>query len=610
MAEQTAEEAYAKARRVSFPPWESFLRGLRAALDAYLATAKLRAPAELYIHMLGVAVKSYEEEFINLPPIGSGHHRANRDFYNQRIRQGNDQEATLDRFTRQFLTGFLYLLQSLPSFRDAPQPFTLPITDLVKDRYGLFQKLQTYMPGDAVETLLKVRVPYGILPDEDRFRHTWIIAPSGTGKTTLIENLINCDLARVGRGEASVFVMDSQNEMIPRLAAMKEFHEDGPLKGKLIVLEPSADFPLALNLFDNQLEDIDQLSSDDRAVLYASSLEMADFVMSGLLGATLTSKQKGIFRYISQALQVIPDATILTFADMLLPGGYDRYARWIRTLHPYTVKFYETRFNSPSFTSTKEEILWRLDTIMSDTTFRLMFSHPQNKFNLDQGLQSAKVICVNTNSGLLSTEGSSNLGRYFLALLLQATQRRMLIDKENRLPTFCYIDEANEYIANEPKMATLLDKARKQKVGFILAHLRMANIVNSDVADALANCRTKIAAQNQTDASYLAKLFRVEPEFLSQAPRYHFAVNTGGPTVMAGCPPSPFKLDATPAQLAAFRDDMRKRFTAPPEAPAPEHAGPTTDGGVIDPARDAQVRPNPARGFAKPADESDAATDW
>ena len=336
---------------------------------------------------------------------------------------------------------------------------------------------------------------------------------------------------------------------------------------------------------------------------------MADFVMSGLLGADLTAKQKGIFRYISQALQVIQDATIHTFAELLSDNGYAKYRPYIENLDPYTVQFFETRFQSPTFRATKEEIFWRLDTIMSNTTFRRMFSHPKNKFNLYDELQSSKIICINTKIGLLKKEGTEIFGRYFLAMLLQATERRMLIDRSKRLPTFCYIDECHDYIADEPKMASLLDKARKQKVGFVLAHQRLANIKNPDVLDALGNVRTKIASRNQTDAAYLSKLFHTTPEFLSQAPEYHFAVNYGRQSLLVQCPPSPFEAAATPQQLAAFRNSMRARFCVP--AAAPPAKAPAIGAPVVDPIRDGDIRVKPRRTPPKPrVEDSDAPTDW
>ena len=55
---------------------------------------------------------------------------------------------------------------------------------------------------------------------------------------------------KVARGEASVFVMDSQNELVPSISRLARFAPDGDLHGKLIYLEYHPEYPLALNIFD------------------------------------------------------------------------------------------------------------------------------------------------------------------------------------------------------------------------------------------------------------------------------------------------------------------------------------------------------------------------
>lgn len=396
------------------------------------------------------------------------------------------------------------------------------------------------------------------IDEEARFQHTWICSPSGTGKTTLLENLIVHDLEKVMRDQATIIVIDSQNEMIPRLASLVP-----PDTDKFVLLEPDPDYPLALNLFDNQ------------AIDYSSSLELADFVMTSLLGADLTAKQAGIFRYLSQALQVIPNATIHTLKDLLQDGGYDLYRDNIATLDPYTVDFFETRFAHQKgvknvFDSTRSELLWRLDTVMSDPNFRKMFSHARNRVNLSQLINEHKLICINTNYNLLKAQGVEVFGRFVIAMLLQATMQRMT--QTHKKPVYVYIDECHDYIADEPKIAQLLDRARKQRVAFTLSHQRMTSIRNSDVIDALANTRVKYIARSQTDASYLAKLLRIEPEQLMQLPKYYFAFNEGGGTHIL--PNTPSKID-TMQRSSNYKEHqriMRERYCAPPEEPRPTSA--------------------------------------
>lgn len=598
-----------QASKEPFPTPAQFIENFDATLKEELRQAGI-APLlpELHVRFLDAVRRMYASSalFATHPDV-PGHFSSVNDVtqsvLSTRLQLLKDPRATLDKATAALKLFAKNYISTMPeSVRVQPrgvilppQPFTVAISSLITERsydeylsypltdatplFDRIARVKQTDKGETIRTLTKESfeylkplyvdypIPYGGLPDEARFQHQWVVAPSGTGKTTLLETLINTDLQRVARGEASVFIMDSQNELIPKLASMAIFHKGGALEGKLVVLEPDPDHPLALNIFDNQLGDLSRFSTEDRENLYTSSLEMADFIMSGLLGADLTAKQKGIFRYITQALQVIPDATIHTFADLLTEEGYERHREHILTLDAYAVDFFERRFNTQQFRATKEEIYWRLDAIMSNTTFRRMFSHPKNKLNLFEELQGAKVICVNTKLGLLKKEGTEIFGRYFLAMLLQATERRMLIDRNKRLPTFCYIDECHDYIADEPRMASLLDKARKQRVSFTLAHQRLANIRNSDVLDALANVRVKYAARNRTDAATLSKLMSLTPEQLAATPEYHFYFHAGDrPPILVTCPPDVLARGgtATAAQREAFRIQMRDRYSAPP----------------------------------------------
>ncbi len=107
-------------------------------------------------------------------------------------------------------------------------------------------------------------------PQDVRFEHQWVIAPSGTGKTTLLQTQIVEDLERVQRGECSIIVIDSQNELIPKIARLKLFARGQPLDGKLVVIEPDPDYPPALNVLDIGLS---ELSTRDRYRMQAEALE-------------------------------------------------------------------------------------------------------------------------------------------------------------------------------------------------------------------------------------------------------------------------------------------------------------------------------------------------
>jgi len=414
-------------------------------------------------------------------------------------------------------------------------------------------------------------VPFSF--DEIRFRHQWIVAPSGSGKTQLLKAQIAADLPKVGRGEASIVVMDSQGTqpgtLVGDLIRLNLFAPGGALEDRLVFLEPDPTHPLALNLFDFGLDQMESMTERERRAYLTSAIDLAEFIINGLVGAEQTPMMKGISRYIIQALMVIPDATIETFRDLMAKGGYEKYRDYIATLDDYTRDFFETRFNAQQYEQSKAGIFWRLDTMMADPTFREMFLNPRNKLDLAKELNAGKVIVVNTDRELLKPDGTEAFGRFILAKLMMATQQRA--SEANPLATYVYLDECQDYIHSEERIADLIDKARKQRVGFVFAHQRLANIRSADVAAALANTAIQFAGGNKTDAAALANLLRTEPEFIENQPALSFAAYVKGQTDRAIQVSVPYGIVDNMEKMTRddemqIRETMRERYCAPRRA--------------------------------------------
>lgn len=424
-----------------------------------------------------------------------------------------------------------------------------------------------YLGGTPWRAAFATPVPFSF--EERRFQHQWVIAPTGSGKTQLLKAQIVADLPKVARGEASVVVLDSQGTkpgtLIGDLIRLKLFAPGGPLEGRLVFLDPDPAYPLALNLFDFGLAAMGEASERARRAHLTGVIDLAEFIINGLVGAEQTPMMTGISRYLIQALMVIPDATVETFRDLMAKGGIDKYRRYLDELDDYTRDFFDTRFAAPQYEATKAGIFWRLDTMMSDPSFREMFLNPRNKLDLAKELNAGKVIVVNTDRELLKAEGTEAFGRFILARLLLATQQRA--SEANPLPTYVFIDECQDYIADEDRIAEFIDKARKQKVGVVFAHQRLSNIRSANVADALANTAIQFAGGNKTDAGTLAGLLRAEPEFIENQPALSFVAYVKGQTQRGVQVTVPYGVMENMEKMsreeeAALRTDMRERYGA------------------------------------------------
>jgi hypothetical protein len=393
------------------------------------------------------------------------------------------------------------------------------------------------------------------IPPEARTRHQWIVGAPGSGKTTFISAMIADDLKQVARNEASIFVMDSQNELIPDIAGLEMFAPGRPLHNKLIYIEPDPDYPLALNIFDTNLSRSRNLSSKERAMIESGAIWMVEFFLSSLVKSDASPHQDTFLNYVIPALMAIPDATIFTFKDLLEgarakngPTGYDRYKQHFGGLRQDTQDWLRDRMHSPELATTRNAIRTRLDGFTARGFFHDMFIHPRNKLDLFEEMQTGKVILVNTMKGLLKN-GTEPFGRYFIARLLQAAEERMFVSRGARLPVYVYLDEASDYIAEEENIEELINKARKQNIALIIANQMESQITSPVVRDALS----RVAIQ-----------CRGEPGDVGEPPKWDIAIGNREP-VQILVPNVNFadmpKMSTIHYELMLA--DMRRRFSSP-----------------------------------------------
>lgn len=423
-----------------------------------------------------------------------------------------------------------------------------------------------YLAGTPFETLFLTPIPF-VIPEQARFEHQWIVAGTGHGKTQTLQSLICRDLKSVANGAASIIVIDSQGDLIKNIAGLKLFAEGQPLEGKLCLIDPTdIEYPVQLNLFSLGTERLESYSKLDRERLLNSVIELYDFVLAALLGAEMTSKQSVIFRFVTRALLQIPNATVHTLLELMEPGGDQKYQEHISKLQGAARSFFANEFNSAQFAETKRQVLRRLYGILENQTFERMFSHPKSKLDLFTEMNSGKVILINAAKDLLKQNGTEVFGRFFIALIAQAAAERATLAPHQRLPTFVYIDECQDYIAKDSNITVILEQARKQKVGLVIAHQYLAQL-SANILDGLhANTSIKFAGGvSDRDAHALARNMRTTPDFIESQSRGFFAAHVRNFTSNAVSLGIPFGVledqeRMTASEQSALRDRMRSQY--------------------------------------------------
>lgn len=367
-----------------------------------------------------------------------------------------------------------------------------------------------YVSGTPFSQFFTAPVPF-VIPLATRYSHTHILGGSGHGKTQTLQNLLLADLPKVGAGERSVIVIDSQGDFIHTILKLQAV---GDISDRVVLIYPKdLQHPPALNLFDFGLERSLGYSDVDRQMLLNGAVSLYEYMFGAVLGAELTAKQGVIFGYLARLLLVVPGATITTLIDFLEePENVRPYLPKLH--HPFTRRFFDTQFFNKSFDDTRQQILYRIYDVMKTETIARMFQHPRNKVNIFEAMNRGSLILIHTAKDLLKQEGCEILGRFFIALIAQAAQERAAIPEKSRTPTFVYIDEAHDYF--DEHIETLLEQARKYHVGMILAHQHLGQFESRQLrASVAANTAIKLAGGlSEEDARALSANMDTTPEFL------------------------------------------------------------------------------------------------
>jgi hypothetical protein len=362
---------------------------------------------------------------------------------------------------------------------------------------------------DFARTLLPLSIPMAA-----RFEHTHVVGGSGHGKTQLLQVQIVQDIVESARDGRSIVVMDSQGDLLRVLGGLAVFAPGHPsgLSERLMVIDPTdVEYPVALNMFDFKHDEIAKLPLVERERILNGTVELFEYFFGALLGAELTARQGIIFKYLARLMLEIPDATVHTFRHLMEDG--EAFRPYMEKLPPTARAFFETRFFDRSFSETKKQVLTRLWGVLSNATFDRMFSHPRSKVDMFSALQEGRIVFINTAKDLLKDEGAAILGRFFIALIAQAAMRRATIPAHERRPCFFYVDEAADYV--DERIGSLLNQARKYKVGLTLAHQNLDQLSPTLRASFASSTSIKlVGGVSMKDAAAFASEMHTDADFI------------------------------------------------------------------------------------------------
>jgi hypothetical protein len=340
----------------------------------------------------------------------------------------------------------------------------------------------------------------------DARQHLHVIGPTGTGKSTLLANLICQDIA-AGR---AVVVIEPKGDLVQDVLARipSERIED------VVVLDPTeTDYPIGLNPL---------LSRGRRPEL------VADQVLAVFHGLWTTNWGPRLQDILHSALLTLAgrgDASLCVLPALLTNPAVRRRLR-AGVDDPIALEPFWAWFEAISDAERQQAIapvLNKLRPFLLRRSVRAIVGQLEPRFRIDEVFTRRKVVLVSLAKGLIGPEASALLGSLFFAELWQAVLGRGAIAPERRHPVVVYADEFQDYVHLPTDMADALAQARGLGVGLTLAHQHLAQLPANLRAAVLANARSRVCFQLAGDDAQTMARFsggQLEPSDFQRLPRY------------------------------------------------------------------------------------------
>jgi hypothetical protein len=365
----------------------------------------------------------------------------------------------------------------------------------------------------------------------DARQHLWILGPTGTGKSTLIAQLVLADLAAC-RGAV---VIDPKGDLIEDVLARVPAGREDDIE----LFDPVDPHPLTMNMLDHPDRDVavDQLVAIFRRLFQSDWGPRTDDILRATL-LTLTSN--GRAATISEIPRLLTDSSWQAelIAQIEDPVGLGPFWDWYRGL------------SEAQRSSSTGPLLNKLRVFLLRKTVRAIVGANTSTLDVEGTINGGRVLLARLSKGVLGEDTSRLLGSMVVARTWHAALARAALKPEQRRDASLYIDEVQNYLHLPTPIPDVLAEARGYRLSLGMAHQHVGQLTPELREGISANARTRIYFQlSQQDAHQLGP--DVSPE-LSEYDLAHLARYTAAARVCHdGQTGAPFTLTTEALSAAA-----------------------------------------------------------
>jgi hypothetical protein len=331
------------------------------------------------------------------------------------------------------------------------------------------------------------------LTSDQRVRHTYVIGASGTGKSTLLLNMIVQDIKN-GEG---VGVLDPHGDLIDQILG----HVPEERLKDVVLLDPADEaYPVGFNILRAHSEvEKNLLASDLVSVFRRLSTSWGDQMTSVLGNAVLAF------------LESEEGGTLADLRRFLIEPDFRR--AFLATVRDTEVVYFWQKEFPLLAGKPQAPLLTRLDTFLRPKLIRYMVSQKEDRLDFGAIMNGGKIVLAKLAQGAIGEENAYLLGTLLVSKVQQLAMSRQEVAESERRPFYLYIDEFHNFVT--PSMAAILSGARKYRLGLILAHQDLRQIASRDpeLANSVLGAHTRICFRvGDQDAQKLAEGFSVFTE--------------------------------------------------------------------------------------------------
>lgn len=364
---------------------------------------------------------------------------------------------------------------------------------------------------------------------EDRQRHVYVVGQTGTGKTTLLENLALQDMLN-GNGFAFV---DPHGDIAEKLLAMVPAER---VDDVIYFCPADMDSPMGLNLFEFD-------SPDQKDFLIQEALNMLQKLYDPQHQGIMGPRYEHLFRH--AALTVMADPNGGTFIDIPKLFRDPQYAKQKLqyVTSPDTLEFWQKEMpqaqRSNEFGDVVSWFVSKFGAFLSNEMMRNIIGQTKSAFNLRDIMDNKKILLVNLSKGRTGDLNSKLLGMFFVMKFQAAAMSRANIPESERVDFSLYVDEFQNFSTDS--FATIMSEARKYHLNLIVAN-QFTTQLTEEIRDAVfGNMGTIVSFRvGQNDVDMLSKYFQptFSAEDILRVPNYNTIVRT----LVNGVPTQPFSM--------------------------------------------------------------------